>query len=300
MSKTFIRFHSYLCMTVLALIALGGSVRAMNAGLACPDWPLCFGQYVPDYHPQVYFEFIHRVLAGAVGLITVYLNGKIFFNRTLKKSVRVLAVISFILLASQVVLGGLTVLKLLQSSIVTLHLIFGLGFLSTLLWINLSLRPPGEEIKIPDGLRLVSLVVLGTVVLQIILGGTVASNYAGMACPDFPLCNGQFIPTLKGGVGLHVLHRLGAYLTLVVVIGFYILLRGWDFDSNNKITKVARSLITLVLIQAALGIANIKFYLPALITVLHTAVAATIVVSVVYVVFLVWTNAARNKVSLQN
>ncbi len=296
-SKNFLRWHTVLCFTVLALIALGGAVRAMNAGLACPDWPLCFGEYVPDYHPQVYFEFIHRVLAGTVGIVTLILNGTILLNKKLSRNVRILAGVSFLLLGSQVILGGLTVLKLLQSMIVTLHLIFGLGFLTCLMWINLSLRPHSVSIKIPSGLRLLSVVVLGTIVGQIILGGSVASNYAGLACPDFPLCNGSFIPTLSGGVGLHVLHRLGAYLTFVVVVGFYILLRGWDMDPKNQLLKVARALISLVLLQAALGIANIKFYLPALITVLHTLVAATIVAAAVYIVFLVWTNAARNRLA---
>lgn len=296
-SKTFLRIHSILCVAVLLLIALGGSVRAMNAGLACPDWPLCFGQYVPDYHPQVYFEFIHRVLAGSVGLVTLILNGHLLLNKKIEKRVRVLAGISFLLLGSQVVLGGLTVLKLLQSSIVTLHLVFGLSFLSCLLWINLQLRPQTEKIEIPHGLRLVSLIVLGMVTLQIILGGTVASNYAGLACTDFPLCHGKIVPTLEGSVGLQVMHRLGAYLTLLIVVGFYFLLRGWNVDPKNKIRRTARTLVSLVLLQGALGIANIKFYLPALITVLHTAVAALIVTATVYIVFLAWTNASRSRLA---
>src|ERR1700760_1820611 len=75
MGVTFVRFYKWLCIATFELIVLGGAVRALNAGLACPDWPLCFGDYVPDFHPQVYLEFIHRVLAGSIGFATLALNG---------------------------------------------------------------------------------------------------------------------------------------------------------------------------------------------------------------------------------
>ena len=69
----FIRVYGLLCAAIICLIALGAATRAMNAGLACPDWPLCFGDIIPDFHPQVYFEFIHRVLACLIALATFYL-----------------------------------------------------------------------------------------------------------------------------------------------------------------------------------------------------------------------------------
>ena len=64
------KWYAALCTEIFILIALGGGVRAMDAGLACPDWPLCFGDYIPDYHPQDFLEFIHRALAGLVGIVS--------------------------------------------------------------------------------------------------------------------------------------------------------------------------------------------------------------------------------------
>lgn len=294
MSRKFLLAYKWLCITVFALIALGSSVRAMNAGLACPDWPLCFGKYIPDYHPQVYFEFIHRVIAGFVGIVTLVLNGKLVINSNVPKNIRILAVFAIALLFSQALLGGLTVLLLLKSSIVTLHLLFGLSFLSCLLWIYFSLSKKSISENSP-WIRYASALVLVISVSQILLGGMVASNYAGLACTDFPLCNGKLLPTIEGAVGLQALHRLGAYTTFLSVVILYFALRKFQ----NKISKLSRLLVSLVLIQVALGIANIKFLLPALITVLHTAVAAAIVGTCVYIVYLAWTSDSQNRVGFQ-
>ena len=83
----------WLVVATFALIALGGSVRVMNAGLACPDWPLCFGDVIPDYHPQVYFEFIHRVLAGLVSIVFAGLMYLLLFRSTAPSRLKRLAVL---------------------------------------------------------------------------------------------------------------------------------------------------------------------------------------------------------------
>jgi len=286
-SKKFKRGYIFLIVITFGLIALGGSVRAMNAGLACPDWP--------DYHPQVYFEFLHRVLAGIVALITIFLHILIYKSRSATAHIKRLATLGLVLLVAQIIVGGLTVLKLLEPGTVTLHLTLGTLFFSCLLWIGFSMnqgrQSRGRPELVPEIPAIVSRIYIfvGLVVFgQILLGGQVASHYAGLACTDFPLCNGQWAPTFSGLIGRQVLHRFGAYFTLFVVIAAYIFVRVSEKKMNLdfRIVKYSRLVVTLVLAQAALGIANIKFYLPPIITVAHLATALAIFSVILRLIYL--------------
>jgi len=296
-SERYLKTFRLLLHVIILVIGLGGATRAMNAGLACPDWPLCFGKFIPDYHPQVYFEFIHRALAGAMGVFTVLMFGKILTNKNISKNIKMTGFLALVIYGVQVAMGALTVLKLLEPGYVTTHLVLGIGFLSLMLWIYLSLpksvkismnKNDRKSMPAPRWVVFGGIIVLMVVSLQIVLGGKVASNYAGLACSvDFPLCLGKLVPTLEGLVGLHVMHRLGAYLTLLTVIMFFTFLNLSQVRVlQPRIVQTSRILITLVLVQVALGIANIKFFLPALITVLHTMLAAGIVATVVLIIFL--------------
>ena len=161
-----------LVIAVFALIALGGSVRVMNAGLACPDWPLCFGDVIPDYHPQVYFEFIHRVLAGLVTIATLTLQFYLVFRSQAPRWLKNVALGSVILLFTQVVFGGPTVLLQLHSRVVAAHLGMGTGFFALLLWIYLSLKSASEDPRraAAPWLKRLSIFLLAAVYGQILLG----------------------------------------------------------------------------------------------------------------------------------
>ncbi len=283
MSARFLKVYKILCILVFCLVALGGAVRAMNAGLSCPDWPLCFGDFIPDYHPQVYFEFIHRCLAGFVGLVTVTLSVLVIRSNQVKNNVKSLSVFVIVLLALQILMGGLTVLLNLREQVVATHLALGTAFFATLVWIYFCLRvdlKPVLQEREPRGAKLISNLAVMAVYMQIILGGFVASNYAALACTDFPLCHGQFIPTLRGIIGVHVIHRLGAYaVTLVLVSYVAYLLRGYRLHS---IRRAAYGLLGGITLQLILGISNILLMRPPLITVLHLATGTAILGLTVY------------------
>lgn len=281
MNEKWIKAFKVFCFEVFFLISFGAAVRAMNAGLACPDWPLCFGQFIPDYHPEVYFEFIHRVLAGTVAIFMVLFAWRIFKDKELGTGVKRVTVLALCLLFGQVIMGGLTVLLQLHEKTVTTHLAMGTLFFACCIWIYKSIKHERTSTvrssiiqtipKQTNPARKFTLFVWVAIFVQIILGGLVASYYAGTACSDFPLCNGQFIPSLKGIVGLQVIHRLGAYTLSAIILTYAVYVFRNIKDQSFRSTTLY--LVSLLLIQICVGIANVLFYTPPLITVFHLTVA---------------------------
>lgn len=290
MSDQFIRAYKYLCVAIFCLVALGGSVRAMNAGLACPDWPLCFGDIIPDYHPQVYFEFLHRVLAGFVGVAAFYLNIQVIRAPGNSKCLKGCAAVSILILLVQIVMGGLTVLLQLHEKVVALHLALGTGFFALSVWIYLTLAFKnkfksaiyGAGVSGSGRLKKACLTLLVAIYGQILLGGLVASHYAALVCVDFPLCNGQFIPTFQGIIGLHVIHRLGAYTLTLIVLGFVVFV--FKQVKDPEMRKWAIIALFILCVQITIGIANVIYLTPPLLTVLHLAIGTLLLGTAVRIV----------------
>lgn len=275
-------FKNFLKLTIFTtfcLIALGGAVRAMNAGLACPDWPLCFNKVIPQYQIHVYYEFIHRAIAGIVALMTLFINIKIFkgsYPWVIKRTV----ILCDVVLLTQIILGGLTVLKLLHFSVVTAHLAFGIGFLCCLLWLYFQLFVKEDAlVATPKSFHAVLILVAVILYTQIILGGLVSTNYAGLACGEtFPLCNGELVPTLAGFVGIHVKHRLWGYLTAIAIFSFTHVI--WKNRNqpwvSKKILTLGYWLSILIVIQICVGVVNVMYKIPPIVTVVHLALAAVL------------------------
>jgi heme a synthase len=283
-----------LVVSTFFLIALGGSVRLMNAGLACPDWPLCFGDVIPDYHPQVYFEFIHRVVAGLVSIATAVLFIMLWRSEG-PRSLKQVAAGTTVLLLTQVIFGGLTVLLQLHSKVVAAHLGMGTGFFALLLWMYLhikndarvgersagvqsALRSAAAGLTIPSWAKKVAVGLLVAVYAQIILGGLVASHFASLVCTDFPTCHGEWFPTFKGIIGLHVIHRLGAYTVFALILAGWLVLRA-KAHQFPRLKMLGGWMFAVVCLQIVIGIANVLLHTPPLIAVAHLAVG-TLVLSI--------------------
>lgn len=281
---------SLICLNLLLfltfdLMLLGAGVRTMDAGLTCPDWPLCFGRVVPEYHFGVYLEFIHRVIAGLVAILFTYLFLRLRKDPH-KKHLRFQLWLGLFLLLAQIVMGGLTVLKLLDFVIVTMHLSLATAFLLTLASIKHSFSRPLKKNflstkKWSRRLQIGTLFIMALVCGQIILGGLVASTYSGMICVDFPTCNGQWFPALKGAVGIQMLHRFGAYtLTVLVTLLFFaVIFKNKEMKLTKKIRAGYIEIFCLLWIQVGVGVMNLKWLIPAWLSVVHLGLALLILLS---------------------
>ena len=205
----------------LVVIVLGAWVRLTDAGLGCPDWPGCYGHVTPagaekvegkieSYSPgweydsgKAWREMIHRYAATTLGFIIVLITAIAIAYRREKPVSVVYAVGLLVTVVLQGILGAFTVWWLVKPLIVVLHLTGGLTTLSLLTWLWLRMRrvtamvqPEVGATKIAalDGARRAGIVAVAVVALQIILGGWTSSNYAAVACPDLPTCQGQWIP----------------------------------------------------------------------------------------------------------
>jgi cytochrome c oxidase assembly protein subunit 15 len=267
------------------LIVLGALVRANDAGLACPDWPLCFGKLVPRFDVKVAFEYTHRVVAGGLALCFVWLAWRTLRDVELRARCGAVLALAAGLLVAQIILGGLTVLQLLAAWTVTSHLLTGNAFAATLLWIGLALKdaergePAAPQTSGASRAAIAASALL--LALQMLLGGLVASRYAGLACSHWPACGPEgWFPSFEGAVGLHLLHRWNAVLVAATLAGAWLACR--NVPALRGLTTLALALATA---QFIVGVANVLLELPVEVTGLHSALAAALV--------LTWTATVR-------
>jgi protoheme IX farnesyltransferase len=265
------------------LIVVGGLVRATDSGLGCPDWPLCFGAWMPPPDLHAWIEHSHRLVAaaavgplvGAVALITLL---------TQRRRDRVLltaAVIAGLLVVAQAALGGQVVIQGLRRELVTAHLAMALTVLAlTILIADRAAHGalPGRRSALP----VVLIAVTAAVVFgQMLLGSWVTGHQAGLAFGDFPLMNGSLVPALAGPEQVIQL----AHRALALVVVTLVLWMAWSVrrsTSEGLPRRLAAAATVLVLIQLGLGAANVWSRLSAAFVVPHLAVGAALFAACVW------------------
>lgn len=265
-------------------IGFGALVRAKKAGLSCPDWPLCYDKFVPNLKLEgVIYEWGHRVFAGLISLLFVACLVEGWRNRALWQRIGRWLMGGAGLLLTQIVMGGLTVLIVHRGDgdprpaawTVAIHLILGNTLAALAILAARDLRhaahptgePPAKPMPQP---RLLLGVWTLALFVQFVLGGSIAGNIAGMVCSEFPTCNGGvWFPAWTGLVGLQVVHRLNAYL-LLIVAG----LLAWVLRRQPVLGGMSRLLVGLVVLQASVGAINIFSVLHTHVTTLHSVLAA--------------------------
>ncbi|MFT6229586.1 MAG: cytochrome c oxidase assembly protein subunit 15, partial [Myxococcota bacterium] len=269
---------------------------AYEAGLACPDWPLCFGEAVPAFNLEIAFEVGHRYLAGFISLVFVVVSVLALRNPHLRRRAGPWIGVGAIVLATQIVFGALTVTELLSPPVVTTHLILGNTFSALLFGLALTLREAGfPRRRAPVGTlpKVAAGVLAVTLFAQLALGGLVSASHAGLACGTWPSCNGNgWFPTVEGLVGLQVMHRITAYTLATVAFGVF-----FSSRMRGRFGAASGVLVLVVIGQVVLGILNVMNQLPESVTILHSAGAAALVLLTLFLNLEAWRAPASAAIS---
>lgn len=320
--------------TVLAfgVIVLGAYVRLSDAGLGCPDWPGCYGKLSPAHAAETiaqaeasqpggpvsahkaWKEMVHRYFASTLGLLIVIIGVTAWVRRRELMQGMGLPALLVVLVILQGLLGMWTVTLLLKPVIVTLHLLGGMSTLALLVWLGLRQSRDIPEMRTQDAQRMKNWALAGLMVvfLQIALGGWVSSNYAALACADFPTCKAVWLPamdfnhafhftrelgkTAQGDLlsldaltAIHWTHRLGALITLLLLaVLVFKMLR------IPSLAKLGAVIGLVLLAQIGLGISNVLLSLPLPVAVAHNGVAALLLLTLVILNFRLTKALKRN------
>ena len=298
------------------LVLFGAFTRLTDSGLGCPDWPGCYGSASPlgardeihaaqsamptgpVTHGKAWIEMTHRYLATGVGvLITVLaLASWVLARKRLLTVSPWWATATLVWVCLQGLFGALTVTMKLYPAIVTLHLLGGMGLLVLLAALSqIYVRTP---LAMPAGLQTTAMVLAVLSVIQITLGGWVSTNYAVLACPDFPRCQGTWWPAMDFAQGftllrelgagkdggflpfealtaIHYTHRLGAYVVLALMV-----LLAWRLyiSGDPALRRWAFRFVAVAAWQLISGMSNVVLGWPLWAAVAHTGGAAALVV----------------------
>jgi cytochrome c oxidase assembly protein subunit 15 len=314
--RVFSRLSLFAMILAFAVVVLGAYVRLSNAGLGCPDWPGCYGHLsvpaaqkaqskLPDsplIAAKAWKEMIHRYLAGSLGLMILTLA---VLSLCLRKQLNISPFLPWLLVGLvvfQALLGRWTVTLKLHPLVVMTHLLGGLSTLGILGWMTMRLRATGRS-PVPlnlSKLRPWAIAGLLLLLIQISLGGWMSANYASLACPDFPTCQGQWWPPMnfheafgllrqvgpnyEGGlldsparIAIHMMHRLGAGFVFLYLLGLSLAVLRKRSEVKGK--GFAKVMVLILVVQVSLGISNILFHLPLGVATAHNAGAALLLLS---------------------
>ena len=317
------------------LVIFGAFTRLTDSGLGCPDWPGCYGSASPVgaqlhieaaqiamptgpvTHSKAWIEMIHRYLATGVGVLIMTLTLVTWKARREERQKlhdpnrsQLLSiwwpVLTLVWVCLQGAFGALTVTMKLFPAIVTMHLLGGLILLALLRAQSVRYAPVQEQTPpavLSNGNRLFLMAAFALLWLQIALGGWVSTNYAVLACTDFPSCQNSFWPVMdfkqgftlwrelgaghEGGyitfqalTAIHYVHRLAAYAVFVVLM-----LLAFRLQRIPALRQQARWLAGLTLLQIITGLSNVVLGWPLFAAVAHTGGAAALVVVLTGIVF---------------
>jgi cytochrome c oxidase assembly protein subunit 15 len=296
------------------LIVFGAFTRLTDSGLGCPDWPGCYGEANPfqsherikaaqDLMPtgpvtvkKAWVEMIHRYLAMSVGVLILAQMIIAWWRRAKLQHSPWLATFLFFFVCLQGAFGAWTVTLKLQPLIVTIHLLLGMGLLALLTWsLAREEYSSTRSSSTSDGIVTIATIALALLGIQIALGGWVSTNYAALACHDYPLCNGVFAPEMdfehgftlwrqlgqkadgdylpfSALVAIQWVHRSFAWIAIAAVVWAAFLAR-----KTPSLSGLGNKILFLIGIQLMTGVATVFFSWPLLIAVLHNAGAALLV-----------------------
>ncbi len=262
---------AHVVVALIALVVIGGATRVMEAGLACPDWPLCYGSFLPgrQMNLQVFLEWFHRLDAFFVGIVLIVQFAlSLIWAKSLPKWLPWTYGTLTILVAFQGFLGALTVLKLLPSLIVVSHLAVAFALVAIMSGVTQQLLSPGKSI-FPTWLRTLGFISLFSVIIQSLMGSRVATSWAAHRCLDFgDSCN------------LLVLHRTSALPVSLLVLSFIII----SFTVRDIFLNHWPYLLTiffLIISQIFLGVFSIQLGMSEPVLVIGHQLVACLLVAII-------------------
>lgn len=278
-------------MTFLLLCA-GALVTGTGSGLAVPDWPLSYGQYFPPMVGGVLYEHGHRMIAGTVGILTLFLSIGLWLTEA-RAWVRWLGTFAVVAVVAQALLGGLTVIYRLPVAVSVSHACLAQIFFSTTVLLSLVTGPgwfrPMYAIDEGDARVPLSKLALLTSVgffLQLLIGAVMRHTGAGLAIPDFPTVFGGVLPpTFTFPIAIHFAHRTGA-LVMTLLTGWLVTRVLTQHAGQLKLTAFVGALAGAVAFQIMLGASVIWLRRPVPVTTAHLAMGALCLASSVSVTFL--------------
>src|SRR6266568_2755613 len=260
------------------LIALGGTVLATDSGLSCPDWPLCYGQAYYSGTYRVFLEQFHRFTAATVSILIVLLLIGIIAWARKDRALLTMAIVIPVLLAIQIVLGGLTVLWKLPPQIITAHLATALAIFAIMITIAVLSSKPASAKEHPAKTRKFAQLAITNALLVYILmllGSYVTGSGAALACPGWPLCTPASWAVSNHLAEINILHRIYAvFVGLVTLWTVISALRRWRVARGQAIVGLVGGL--LFVYQAIVGGLIVLLKEPAFVAGLHLALATAV------------------------